>query len=407
MQSFKYTARTTDGHNVSGMIEAYDELEATAKIRNQYATILSIKEVKTVNLEAPGFLSADISGNKLNPKAFTLMCNQFSTILAAGIPVARAVKLIEEKTTDKPVKYLLSKVGEDVEAGRTMSSSFEEHGANLLPATFVETLRAGEEAGDLSNSFDSIYRHFDKQTKMGDKVRSAMTYPIFVLLIAIGVVIVLMVKVVPTFTSIFEEQGNELPFMTQLLIDMSTFVRETFVYFIIIMIVLYIIFLLYGKTENGKVLYAKIKLKLPVLGNIEELNSASLFANTMATMIGSGLPMTKAVSITSGVMTNYVVKQKVSTMVSFIEEGRTVVDSMRELEVMPDILTDMVGVGEETGEMKETLDTVAKYYDDELELAVTNAINMLEPAMLIFLAIVAGFIVIAIYMSMFEMYSGM
>lgn len=407
MQTFKYTARTAEGHNETGLIEAFDELEATAKIRNQYATVLSMKEIKTVNIEAPGFLNMDISGNKLNAKAFTLMCNQFSTILSAGIPVARAVKLIADKTTDKSLRHLLNKVGEDVEAGRTMSASFGEHGSKLLPSTFVETLRAGEEAGDLANSFDSIYRHFDKQTKMGDKVRSAMMYPLFVLCIAIGVVIVLMVKVVPTFTAIFEEQGNELPFMTQLLINMSNFVRETFVIFLIILIALIIVGIIFGKTEQGKTLYAKIRLKLPVLGNIEELNSASLFANTMATMIGAGLPMTKAVSITSSVMTNYIAQQKVASMVTLIEEGRTVVDSMRSVDAMPDILTDMVGVGEETGEMKETLDTISKYYDDELELAVTNAVAMLEPALLIFLAIVAGFIVIAIYMSMFEMYNGM
>jgi type IV pilus assembly protein PilC len=152
---------------------------------------------------------------------------------------------------------------------------------------------------------------------------------------------------------------------------------------------------------------ARLQLKLPIFGNITELNAASLFANTMATMIGAGLPLTKAVTITGQVMTNDVFKEKVINMVGRIEEGRTMVDSMREAGVMPDILTDMVGVGEETGEMKHTLDVVAGYYDNELELAVTKAIGMLEPALLIFLALVAGYIAIAIYMAMFTMYEGM
>ena len=152
---------------------------------------------------------------------------------------------------------------------------------------------------------------------------------------------------------------------------------------------------------------AKLQLKLPVLGNIAELNAASLFANTMATMIGSGLPMTKSVSITANVMDNALIRDRVSHMVTRIEEGKTVVDAMREAECLPDILTDMVGVGEETGELKSTLDTVALYYDTELEMAVAKAIALLEPLTLVVLAGVAGFIVIAIYMAMFGMYNGM
>ncbi|MBR1628868.1 MAG: type II secretion system F family protein [Lachnospiraceae bacterium] len=407
MVTYKYTAMSAAGEKIDGMIEAFDELEATAKIRNQYQAVLSLKEIHTVNVNMPGILNIQIGRSKLDPKAFTLMCNQFATILAAGIPIARAVRLITQKTNNRAIKRILIQVGDDVEAGRTLSASFEEHGGNILPPTFVETVRAGEEAGDLANSFDSIYRHFDKQTKMNDKVRSAMMYPVFVLLIAIGVVMVLMVKVVPTFTEMFEEMGGELPFMTRLLIHISQFVQNTFVFFLIGVAALGIAFLLFKKTRRGKMITSTIQLKLPVLGNIAQLNAASLFANTMATMIGSGLPMTKSVAITSNVMPNYLIETRLASMVTRIEEGRTVVDSMREADCMPEILTDMVGVGEETGEMKATLDTVALYYDTELELAVTRAVAMLEPALLCFVAVIAGFIVIAIYMSMFDMYSYM
>jgi type IV pilus assembly protein PilC len=195
--------------------------------------------------------------------------------------------------------------------------------------------------------------------------------------------------------------------MTQMLIAMSDFVRKTFVYFIIIAIALFIAFTMYKKTPKGAINVAKAQLALPVLGNIAELNSASLFANTMATMIQAGLPMTKAVEITSKVMPNALIAEQTHNMVTRIEEGRTIVDSMREADCFPDILTDMVGVGEETGEMKATLDTVAKYYDNELEQAVASAIAMLEPAVLVFLAVFAGFIVISIYMAMFSMYNYM
>ncbi len=407
MNSYKYTAVSASGEQIQGMIEAVDQLEATAKIRQQYDMILSISEIQGRGIQMPGFLNVDIGGAKLDAKAFTLMCSQFTTILSAGIPIARAVKLIGDKTTDKYLKKILAKVAEDVEAGRTVSASFEEHGGNLLPPTFCETIRAGEEAGDLSGAFESFYRHFDKQTKMGAKVRSAMAYPMFVLTIAVVVVIILMVKVVPTFTAIFEEQGSMLPLPTRILIGTSNFISKNILFIILIIAMLIVAFILYRRNPKGAMNLARLQLKLPIFGNITQLNAASLFANTMATMLGAGLPMTKAVTITGQVMANDVYKEKVLNMVGRIEEGKTVVDTMREAEVMPDILTDMVGVGEETGEMKRTLDIVAEYYDHELEQAVAKAIAMLEPALLIFLAVVAGFIVIAIYMAMFTMYEGM
>ncbi len=407
MNSYKYTALSASGEQINGMIEAIDQLEATAKIKQQYSVILSIKELKGSSDKSLGFLNIDLGGAKLDSKAFTLMCSQFTTILSSGIPIARAVKLIGDKTTDKYLKKLLVKVCEDVEAGRSISSAFEEHGKALLPPTFCETIRAGEEAGDLAGAFESTYKHFDKQTKMGAKVRSAMAYPLFVLVIAIVVVMVLMVKVVPTFTAIFEDLGGTLPLPTRILIGISNFFSNNILVIIVVIAVLIVAFILFKKTPKGALQIARMQLKLPVLGNIAELNAASLFANTMATMIGAGLPMTKAVSITSRVMTNDIYKEKVSGMVGRIEEGKTVVDSMRETGVMPDILTDMVGVGEETGEMKHTLDVIAEYYDNELEQAVTKAIAMLEPALLVFIAGVAGFIVIAIYMAMFSMYGNM
>ncbi len=408
MVTYKYKAQMPGGQPIEGMVEAFDELEATAKIRAQYDVILEMKQVRSLEGNSLlKFLTSDFGGAKLDGKAFTLMCSQFATILRAGIPIARAVKLIGDKTADKTLRKMLESVGDDVEAGRALSSSFEEHGSKILPTTFVETLRAGEEAGDLAGSFESIYKHFDKQTKMSDKVRSAMMYPLFVLAIAVVVVMVLMVKVVPTFTAMFEEMDAELPLMTQMLINISHFFQNYWMVIVIVILVIVIAFILIKRSKRGEMALAKLQLKLPVFGNIAELNAASLFANTMATMIGSGLPMTKAVSITANVMTNVLIKEKVAGMVGRIEEGRSVVESMRETEVMPDILTDMVGVGEETGELKDTLDTVAGYYDTELELAVTKAVAMLEPSLLIFIAIVAGFIVIAIYMSMFEMYGAM
>lgn len=354
-----------------------------------------------------GLLSRDIGGSRINMKAFTVMCSQFAIILRAGIPIARTVHLIADKTTDKVLKRILTQVADDVEAGRSISASFEERGGKLLPPTFVDTIRAGEETGSIDTAFNTMHRHLDKQTRMGARVRGALAYPVFVLFIAVIVVIVIMVKVVPTFTAIFDSYGAELPGITKALIAISHFFSRWWMVLLGIGIVIYIAYKLYGNTEDGRLNLARTARKLPVLGNINELNSASQFANSMATMLSAGLPLTQAISITAKVIDNYFVSQEIGKLSGRLEEGHGLGVSLRESACMPDILTDMVAVGEETGELQATMETVASYYDNELEQAINAAIAKLEPTLLVFMAVVAGFIVIAVYMAMFSMYSVM
>ena len=385
-------------------MEGYNELDAVDRIKQTCDVILKLTPVKQ---DVGSLMSMDIGGNKLNAKAFTVMCSQFSIILRAGIPIARTVHLIAEKTTDKTLKRILKSVAEDVESGRTVADAFNDRGGSILPPTFVETIRAGEESGNLDRAFDSMYHLFDKRVKMAGKVRSALAYPMFVLVIAIGVVIVLMVKVVPTFTAIFDSYDAELPFMTRLLIGISNFFRAAWPYILVIAAIIALVYKLVQKTEKGKMGLAKLQLKLPILGNIALLNGASQFASSMTTMLGAGLPITRAVSITSRTMDNYYISSETGKLVGKLEEGKALGSSMAEAAYLPDILVDMVTVGEETGELEETMDTISGYYDAELEMATDAAMKKLEPALLIFMAVIAGFIVIAIYMAMFDMYSVM
>ena len=393
---------SNNGQKVSGVIEAFNEMDAVDRLKQNHSIIIKMTPVKG---EGEGLLNMEIGGNKLNNKAFIVMCSQFAIILNAGIPIARTVHLIAEKTSDKPLKKMLLKVGEDVEAGRSVAASFAERGEKLLPPTFVETIAAGEQSGNLDKAFQTIHEHFDKQAKMAAKVRSAMAYPLFVLFIAVAVVAVLMIKVVPTFTAIFDSMGGELPGVTKALIASSNFFIKYWMILVAIIAVVVIVYKVYGNTEEGRMNFAKWILKVPILGNIQELNAASEFANTMTTMLASGLPMTRAISITAKTMSNYFMSTETGKLAVKLEEGRGLGQSMREANFMPDILVDMVAVGEETGEMEKTLNTIAKYYDAELDMAIANALAKLEPALLVGLAGIAGFIVIAIYMAMFGMYA--
>ncbi len=404
MVTYKYTALSNSGQKVNGVIDAFNEMDAVDRIKQNHSVIIKLTPTKG---EGEGFLNMEIGGNKLNNKAFIVMCSQFAIILGAGIPIGRTVQLIAQKTTDKPLKRMLTHVAEDVEAGRSISSSFAERGEKLLPPTFVETIAAGEQSGNLDKAFQTVHEHFDKQAKMAAKVKSALAYPVFVLFIAVAVVVVLMVKVVPTFIAIFDSYDAELPLPTRMLIAISNFFVKWWMPMLAVIIVFFIAYKLYSNTEDGRMNLAKWSLKVPVLGNIQILNAASEFANTMATMLASGLPMTRAITITAKTMSNYFMSTETGKLAVKLEEGRALGASMREANYMPDILVDMVSVGEETGEMEHTLHTIAKYYDAELDQAIADALAKLEPTLLVGLAGIAGFIVVAIYMAMFGMYAAM
>ena len=431
MAQFQYSAVSKSGQKVKGVIEAFNELDAANRIRQ---TCDVIQKITPLDESKKNPLNFDLGANKLNNKAFTVMCNQFAIILRSGVPLARAVHLIGDKTTDKPLKRLLKLVAEDVEGGRSLTTSFEEHGSKILPVTFLETLRAGEESGNIAKSFETMAAHFDKQTKIKAKVKSAMAYPLFVLVIAVVVVAVVMVFVIPKLTPIFTENGGEIPFMMNSLVVVSNFFRKYIFVIVAIIAAIVIGFKLYGKTHRGHINLSKRKLGLPVLGNIEYLTAASEFANSMAAMMGAGLPILgnieyltaasefansmaammgaglpipRALSITAKTMSNYYLSTENGKLSGELESGRALGSAMREQNVMPEILVDMVGVGEETGELEGTMDTVAQFYDNELDEATKAALAKLEPAMLIFIAVFAGYIVIAIYTGIFSMYGTM
>ena len=404
MATYKYTAISKDGVKVSGVVEGFNEFDAVDRIKQDCDIVLKLTEVEE---KKPGLLSMEIGGNRLNAKAFSLMCAQFSIILQSGIPIGRTVRLIGDKMTDKKLKGILNKVAEDVEAGRSVATSFQERGGKLLPAVFIETIRAGEESGNLSKAFETMYQHYDKQVKMRAKVRNALIYPVFVLALAVVVIIVLMVKVVPTFMDIFASYDAELPLITQSLILISNFFRKYIFLIIVVFAAIALIFKLYANTEKGRMNVAKLALKIPVLGNVSLLSAASEFAANLTTLIGAGLQLTRAVSITARVINNYYISQCVGKMTSRLEEGHTLGECMREADCLPDILVDMTAVGEETGELESTLHTVSGYYESELDMAVQDVLKKLEPTLLIGMAVIAGYIVLAVYIAMFQMYSVM
>jgi type IV pilus assembly protein PilC len=286
-----------------------------------------------------------------------------------------------------------------------MAASFERHGGKQLPITFIETIRAGELSGTLDRSFATLKDYYEKSYKNAEKIKSAMTYPIFVVLVAIVVLIVVMAKVIPALAGTFSSLGGDLPLITQIMIDASNFFAKWYILMLLVVLALVVAYKLYAGTQQGRLVIGKIMLNMPVLGPINVFHGAAQFADTMSAMLQSGLTVNRAVEVTAKVMDNAILQEDVSSMIPKIEEGRSLGDCIRATKDFPDNLKEMCAIGEESGSLDATLTTIADYYHNEEDHATTQAIAKMEPTMMVFLAVFAGFIVISIYLPMFTMYN--
>lgn len=401
MISYKYSALSRDGAKVNGVIEAVDEIQAVEKIKEKCPVVLDISEVKTGGIY--DILNVEI-GKKVDVKALSVMCSQFSIILKAGTPINKTLEMIASQTQDKKLKKMLEKASEDVDHGSSIEQAFRKN-YDGLPEVFLETVRAGEISGSLPTAFENMHEYFDKQFKNKQKIKSVTSYPLFVLAVAIVVVIVVMVMVVPTLTSVFSSLGGDLPFITQILINTSDWFGKYWLLLIGIICVLIVIYKVFTSGEAGKIRKGEMVLKLPIVGNINTLSSAQEFANTMSTLLEAGLTIGEALRVTSKCMSNDAISSEVFAMAEKVETGSSLNETMNSSKYLPQVLKEMTGVGEKSGELIETLKTIGDYYSNEADFAMKSALDKLEPTMLVLLAIFAGFIVIAIYLPMFTMYS--
>lgn len=406
MATFKYKALTPDGSETKGVIQAPDEYSAALKIRQRCPVIKEISQVK----ESKGggsILNADIGPKMIDGKTLSVMCSQFAIMLRSGQMIGRVMQMVASQTADKKLKKLLEECADDVEQGSTVASALERHGEKMLPMTFIETVRAGETAGTLETSFVKLESYYEKAYKNKQKIKSVMSYPIFVCVIAVVVVIIIMAKVVPSLSATFADLGGELPMITQILINVSTVFQKGWLFMIIGLVALVIGLKIYFGTEKGRLVKGKLLLRLPVLGKINVFSSAAQFADTMSTMLSSGLTVNHAVEVTGKVLDNAYLQEEISAMIPKIEEGRALGDCMRSSKYFPDNLKEMVMVGEESGSLDSTLTTIADYYYNEQDHAIQQAVSKMEPTIMVFLAGFAGFIVLAIYLPMFTMYNMM
>ena len=402
MPTYRYEAAYASGEKVSGVVEAMSQNDAVAQIREKCEVVLSLKEVPKIAPAKPFERF-----NKISAKALSLTCQQFAIILKAGLPLVQTVNLVAEQCSEKTLKRLLEQVSGDITDGWAMSRSIELRANGKIPITFQETVRAGEESGDLVSAFERLSDYFERMSKTHDSVVGALTYPAFLMAVAVVVIGIIMVYAVPTFTSMFSGMGAELPLPTRILIALSDFVRN-FGLILVGLIALAILGIrLYANTEKGGMTLARFQLNLPILGEVVRMSGASQFAHTMSTLLSAGMPILRAIEVAGRTVDNKVLAAEITDTLPGVEGGRSFGESLSYGKELPRMLVQMTAVGEATGSMESTLQVLAEYYDNETELRTKQALALLEPSIIVVMAVFVVLVLMAVYLPLFSMYSNM
>lgn len=401
MPTYRYEGAYAGGEKVSGVVEATSRQEAVAQIRQSCEIVLSLKEIPKTMSRRPSVESFQ----KIGAKALALSCQQFAIVLKAGLPLVQTVDLVAGQCGDKPLKRLLEQVSEDVSNGWSLSYSLDQRGGKL-PVTFRETIRAGEESGDLVSAFDRMAKYYDRSSKTQAKAISTMTYPAFVIVVAIVVIYIIMDRAVPAFIDTFQSMDLELPPVTLGLIAVSNFTSRYGLLVLALLAAVGVAVWLYSRSEKGGLVMSRLRLSLPVLGEVARMAGASQFAHTMSAMLAAGVPILQAIAVSSRSMSSLVMAQEVMEAVPGVEAGRGLGDSLAAARELPRMLVQMTAVGESAGALESTLNVLAEYYDNEVDVRTERALALLEPAIIVVLAIFVVIVLMAVYLPMFSLYSG-
>lgn len=398
MTTYKYRGLSPDGAKVSGVIKAYNEYEAVAQLRQTCSVITKIEEVKETKS-----LNPDLGKKRIKDKELAIICSQFAIILTSGLPIVKCVEMVAAQAQNKDLRAMLYKVAEDVAGGYSLAQSFENNGTSF-PATFIETVRAGEQAGTLEICFDRLHKYYDKTAKTKAKIISTLTYPAMVIVVAIVVFIIIMVVAVPMFVSTFRELGTDLPPITKGMIAVSDFLTGYWWVLALLALAFFIGRLLLKRDPKGRMWLAKNKLTRSPLKRLHTMSAASQFASTMATMLTAGLPLVKCLEVTANVIGNDMVAVATRKTRQGVEQGRGLAECMDESPYFPKMLTEMTGVGEHSGNLEETLTVIAEYFNNEVDVTTTRLLSLLEPCITIGLAILTVALLLGVYLPLFSMY---
>ncbi|MDP8296917.1 MAG: type II secretion system F family protein [Candidatus Orphnella occulta] len=395
MPNFKYTVKNSEGKTVNGNADAKSRENLIELLRKEDFTIISIEEDANVQQKSVA------AAKKVKLEDLVIFSRQLATMVEAGIPLVNVLDILGQQVENKAFGETVKKLKDDVETGSSFSQALAKH-PRIFSALYINMVRAGESSGMLDEILNRVAVYLEKTATLQRKVKSAMVYPIAVITISIAITIFLLVKVVPTFKGIFDMLGGSLPLPTQILLGVSDFLRKWFVYGLVGVIVAVIAIVRGSKTESGKLALDTIVLKLPVFGNIIKKVSVAKFSRTFSTLVKSGVPILSSLDIVAKTSGNKIVEKAVNNAKKAVQEGKNLADPLSKTSVFPPMVVRMISVGEQAGELEKMLSKIADFYDEQVDAAVDGLTSLIEPMIILFLGVIVGGIVLAIFMPIFK-----
>ena len=422
MPKFSYVAMDQKGKEQKGTIEVASQNEAIGRVKEMglYPTkIVEVDKVKegpekkaaktsgkpagkkkgsmNLNIQIPGL------GGRVKSKVLTTFTRQLATLVDAGLPLLRGLRVLEKQERNPTLKSIIADLALSIEGGSTFSEALAQH-PKVFNRLFVNMVKAGELGGVLEVVLTRLAEFMEKAQKIKGKVIAAMFYPIAVLIVATAILMILMVKVVPSFKTVFEGMGTgELPAFTRLVLGISEAIKDHLLVTSIVVAAVVIVFMLFIKTKFGRHAWDKFKLKMPVIGPVVSKVSISRFTRTLGTLVSSGVPILQALTIVKETAGNVIIANAVHSVHESVKEGETITAPLEASGVFPPMVISMVDVGEQTGALPEMLLKIADNYDEEVDNAVAAMTSLLEPIMIVFLAVVVGSIVIAMFLPLIDL----
>jgi len=395
---YKYSGRTAAGGFKKGTVDAETEKAAIAKLRRQGINPREIEESKSILHKQISF------GVQVKNEDFVVYCRQFATLIRAGISIVEATQILADQTTSKVLKQALFTVEEDIRTGTPFSNAAGKH-EKVFPPLFVNMIQAGEATGNLDETLERLAFFYEKQHTLKKKIQSTLMYPLVLLVITMIVVVFLMLTIVPTFTEMFADFGAELPFITLFVMAISDWIRGF--WWIMVIATLSTVFGFHYLFKNNKEFHYRTHyflLKMPIFGKLLQKAAIARMSRTLSSLFSSSVPILQALSIVERVVGNPVMGQVILESRSSLEKGNTLSAPLKKSWLFPPLVTQMTTIGEETGSLDYMLEKIADFYEDDVDRTVDTLKSLIEPLMIVFLAVIVGTIVLAIMVPMFSLY---
>ncbi len=396
MPVYTYEGKTAQGQVTRGEMEGVSEAAIRILLRRQGVTPTKVSQ------KGKGFnMEIRIGGNSVAEKDLVVFTRQFATMIDAGLPLVQCLDILSQQQPNPFFKKTISKIKDDVEGGSTFNEALAKH-PKVFDELFVNLVAAGEVGGILDTILNRLAAYIEKAMKLKKRIKGAMVYPGVIVTVAVGVVTVLLVFVIPIFAKMFADFGSELPAPTKLVIGMSDWLKSWIVYIVIALGVGGYLFKRWYGTNNGKKIVDKNLLKLPVVGDLIRKIAVARFTRTLGTMVSSGVPILDGLQITAKTAGNKTVEAAIMATRTSISEGKTIAEPLQQSGVFPSMVCQMIAVGESTGALDNMLNKIADFYDDEVDSAVGTLTSLMEPALMVFLGIAIGGLVVAMYLPIFK-----